>query len=289
MIKIQIDNIDEICNSYADYVCGLNRIGKTVFWDFLDGDKLRKIITCKPQKLSNIILDFYKVYGRHYDTDSEWHNFKNYMINQYYRVMKDYSYKLFEQLDVRVCPYCNREYTFTTKRNNRRIHPQFDHFFDKSTYPFLALSFYNLIPCCPTCNMAKRNDRIRVNPYLEGFSDNSRFVIDNVFNCLAHNEHYPWNIRVTKDKKSRTNIRSFLLDKLYEHHKDYAEEIVFKALAYENDALVSLKDICCDYGLKNDEIERIIWGNYMNKSDFGKRPLSKFTYDIAEQVKNNID
>lgn len=32
---------------------------------------------------------------------------------------------------------------------------QFNHFYDKGTYPYLALSFYNLIPSCSTCNSSK--------------------------------------------------------------------------------------------------------------------------------------
>ena len=32
------------------------------------------------------------------------------------------------------------------------------------------------------------------------------------------------------------------------------------------------------------EIYRMIYGNYLKKGDWNKRPLSKFTYDIAKET-----
>ena len=49
---------------------------------------------------------------------------------------------------LRVCPYCGMEIIKPTNRTKKQI----DHFFPKSKYPFLALSYYNLIPSCDTCN-----------------------------------------------------------------------------------------------------------------------------------------
>ena len=64
------------------------------------------------------------------------------------------AYWLMEQLNVRTCPYCNRNYTtFTTTKS---IRPDFDHYYPQSKFPYLSLSIFNLIPACTYCNRKKR-------------------------------------------------------------------------------------------------------------------------------------
>ncbi|MEY8268394.1 hypothetical protein AALA79_18765 [Lachnospiraceae bacterium 64-25] len=64
------------------------------------------------------------------------------------------AYWLQRQLGVKVCPYCNRMYT-TTLFGEDKIRPDFDHFYPKSKYPYLAVSLFNLIPSCSMCNKRK--------------------------------------------------------------------------------------------------------------------------------------
>lgn len=66
---------------------------------------------------------------------------------------RKWAYGLLEKLDVKVCPYCNRQYTFTVPKV--KVSPQFDHYFPISKYPYLQLSLFNLIPSCSTCNLKK--------------------------------------------------------------------------------------------------------------------------------------
>lgn len=49
---------------------------------------------------------------------------------------------------IRVCPYCG----LTIIQPSNSTKHQIDHFFPKGKYPFLALSYYNLIPSCDKCN-----------------------------------------------------------------------------------------------------------------------------------------
>ncbi len=63
---------------------------------------------------------------------------------------------------LRVCPYCGLT---IIKPSNKTKH-QIDHFFPKGKYPFLALSYYNLIPSCDKCNESPnkgQNDPIEQN------------------------------------------------------------------------------------------------------------------------------
>lgn len=78
---------------------------------------------------------------------------------------KDYFYTLYQRLnkpqyiddlDITVCPYCNRNYIFNFKKTKSlNTIAQLDHFFDKSTYPYFSVSIFNLVPSCQTCNQIK--------------------------------------------------------------------------------------------------------------------------------------
>ena len=56
-----------------------------------------------------------------------------------------------------------------------------DHYYPRDLYPYLAVSLYNLVPCCAVCNAAKgpldtMKDPI-LYPYDEGFSYDMGFQI----------------------------------------------------------------------------------------------------------------
>lgn len=71
---------------------------------------------------------------------------------------KYHAYKLVENLGIKTCPYCNRSYISFVKNDEKKTRPQLDHFYPKAIYPFLACSFYNLIPSCSACNHMKSDD-----------------------------------------------------------------------------------------------------------------------------------
>lgn len=85
------------------------------------------------------------------------------------------AFKLCDMLKISICPYCNRQYIYTTKKNDNGdwvARPQLDHFYVKSKYPFLSCSFFNLIPSCATCNGGKNDkEKETVYPYLESFNN----------------------------------------------------------------------------------------------------------------------
>lgn len=58
-----------------------------------------------------------------------------------------------KKVNLKVCPYCGRnQINVASYEGKRDSKPPIDHFLPKSKYPFLAVSFCNLIPCCTTCN-----------------------------------------------------------------------------------------------------------------------------------------
>ena len=94
------------------------------------------------------------------------------------------AYDLAQKLKVNVCPYCNRNYTFTIKdKNSKSTRPDFDHFYDKGNNPILALSFYNLIPSCILCNSrlkstAKFSINSHLHPYKDSFNNYAKFKLE---------------------------------------------------------------------------------------------------------------
>lgn len=97
------------------------------------------------------------------------------------------AYWLQRQLEVKVCPYCNRMYT-TTLFGKNKIRPDFDHFYPKSEYPYLAVSLFNLIPSCSMCNRKKSDtaevihkkekneNKNIIYPYDESFDEPQRCI-----------------------------------------------------------------------------------------------------------------
>ncbi len=217
---------------------------------------------------------------------SGFEKFKNYMIGQYEELF--YNRKLgkwlAQKLDVRTCPYCNRQYTFTVEVGSKNIRPEFDHFYSKSDYPYLALSFYNLIPACSVCNRIKSDKVIDDNPYFEGFDNNYKFIIktkDDEEVSLDWALKNKIEIDFTKNNK---NIEEFALKELYNEHIDYVEEIIDKAQAYNCNYYNSLIESYKDLGKQVADIDRFIWGSYLENAEHEKRPLSKLTRDILDQL-----
>lgn len=65
------------------------------------------------------------------------------------------AYLLVKALDVRVCPYCQLHhvnYHLPETNQGFALRPPLDHYYPRTTYPYLAVSLSNLIPCCTQCN-----------------------------------------------------------------------------------------------------------------------------------------
>ncbi|KAA6310471.1 hypothetical protein EZS27_038231 [termite gut metagenome] len=93
------------------------------------------------------------------------------------------------------------------------------------------------------------------------------------------------NIKVDFSSESENeNIKVFGLKELYNEHIDYVEEIIDKAQAYNSTYYDSLIQSFSGLGKTPAEVDRYVWGNYIETADQCKRPLSKLTKDILEQL-----
>lgn len=217
------------------------------------------------------------------------------------------AYWLAQELSVDTCPYCNRLYTHTVTNESQGIsRPQFDHFIDKSTYPYLAVSFYNLVPSCAVCNTTlkrtnKFNPSTHIHPHLEGFGDLVKFHLE-IQDCSFFNGNTQSGIIRFKNKvttvsseknhinKAAQNIKVFKLSEMYEQHIDYVQEQVHRALVYNPDYLDSLFQQFEGSLFRNrEDLIRFVAANYVGEENQSARPLSKLTRDISEQFGLWID
>jgi len=223
------------------------------------------------------------------------------------------AYELVNMLGVDVCIYCNRCYTYTVvKKRDYIVRPEFDHFFPISDYPFLALSFYNLIPSCHTCNSNLKRDETfslsdYIHPYVSSLHDAVRFTVDfdnrrkysaveikrlygvmfftgkveNFEIKLVRKHRYVSN---TQYRKALNNIRVFQLDKLYNCHKDMVTEMVLNAIVYNEDRIDELfKTYEGVLFSSREDVIRHITKNYPTEIDLAKRPFSKLSKDIHSE------
>ena len=88
------------------------------------------------------------------------------------------------------CPYCNYIIIDVTdisreddERTILRAYLDIDHFMPKSQNPFFAISYFNLIPSCHSCNSTEKGDQeflpsTHVNPFNKNFNELYVFVLN---------------------------------------------------------------------------------------------------------------
>ena len=203
--------------------------------------------------------------------------------------------KLLESLDSKVCPYCNRQYVVVTAAKGPR--PQLDHFFPKSKYPYLAVSLWNLIPCCACCNQCKSSldtfSKKILYPYDEEFGDRTVFSTNPAKgsgfyeNVKGLTDKFTIEIKrqdgSVLDEAEKEQIETMRLHELYEQHKDYVMDI------RRNEALLT-DDFFTDMNSKFPTLfpdprhmKDALFMSLLSSELLGKRPLSKLTRDILQQ------
>lgn len=243
------------------------------------------------------------------------------------------AYSYFKMLGVNACPYCNRIFINPTRRPKRRkltplidkfdnqtyqwirshnpnLKPDIDHFRSKEKHPYLAISIYNLIPCCTICNSRlkhKRNWTI-LHPFTDSLDNHYRFTIDFLSadeiykregiakvdidkylgTALLNNKTESFKINLIprngdETKEAFLTKELFFVEELYQNHKDYVLEILKKAQWYNEDYMDSLHESFPDIFSSQEDFLQAYLANYINSDDINKRPLSKLTIDIARE------
>lgn len=211
-------------------------------------------------------------------------------------IQKDYFYTLYQRLkkpeyikdlDITVCPYCNRNYIFNFKKSKSlEATAQLDHFFDKSTYPYFSVSIFNLVPSCQTCNQRKSKKQTDIyHPFIESLNDDMKFGLK-IKDSKFYYDKDSLEIEIPKNiDKVNSHIETFNIQNLYNEHKDIALELIQKAQIYNESYIDELYQKYEGTLFKNrEDVLRHITGGYIEDKDINKRPLSKLIKDISEEL-----
>lgn len=265
---------------------------------------LAKIVYCDMSKLEDYMVIFNDIIPKSYRKSKKYKPFKNKLIDiMGYTRLRSYNKnskikpiypQFFRDLGIKACVYCNSQLTITTVKNNTKYVGRFqvDHYVDKASYPCFSISFVNLYPVCSSCNNKKGGKDINFELYF----DDSIKVLKSDFKFSIDRSSIA-DYRLTKDDSSLKIFfddndsklnELFAVKEIYETQKDLAAEIIAKSEIYNESYKTVLQNSFSKlYGKGKQSINfnRIILGNYTEPKDIHKRPMSKFTQDIAKQLK----
>lgn len=210
---------------------------------------------------------------------------------------RDQTFQLLKDMDVNVCPYCNRIYTVTLTEKGHRSRPQFDHYLSKSKYPYFAISLLNLIPCCGLCNQAKSNKEDQIlYPYFEEMGTDVMFRtkaengLTYLTGCPSAEDEFSIELEETDSitpelqEKVQKSKDVFHLTQLYNEHKDYVLYLYRKRYMFSDEYLQMICDSFPEMAGKFDELEGLLYLMDLEKEQWGRRPLAKLTHDIDLQI-----
>jgi len=211
--------------------------------------------------------------------------------------------KYLKTSEIKSCIYCNAQlsvvidYHFYDKKMRKRVKKrvgklELDHYYPKSEHPFLCTSFYNLYPCCGNCNRSKSYNPVSFELYTRSNDlDVFKFWIDDasIIKYWGANdsrelkiqfEHIVGDINILEEHNKIFGIQG-----IYDTQQDLAEELVHKAKAYSSAYKQNLVKNFSTLFPDQKIINRLIIGNYDEPEDIHKRPMAKYTQDIARQLK----
>lgn len=283
---------------------------------FLTDNIIEKILTNKPQKINQIHLLFIRqVLSSSVSEFIEYRKIKRKrnrsileqaLVTRYntiYAILKiifdyeafskksnnDYSaYDLAEKLDIPTCPYCNRIYTKTVIKPSKITRPAFDHWYSKSEFPLLGLSFYNLIPSCTVCNSSvKGTDLFNLKTHFHPYNKSNKLEQQINFKFSYYHKFYStfrFKI-VTNNDLSKNSTEAFKLKEIYETHEDEIKDLRRLRDVYSDKYLEMLKkNILKGTSISDEEVYRLAFGTHIDEAKFDRRPLSKMKKDILEEL-----
>lgn len=175
-------------------------VRQVAYLDYIaDADNLKHIITAAPSELDDVIAaanaklepgDLFKIVDDNIHPES----FGLKLLSQVFKYdnyrSSSHCISRYKKLgfDGATCPYCNETPMKIVPKAEEHNHKDLmlfdiDHFYSKSSFPYLALSFYNHIPSCKTCNQIyKRASEFslstHIHPYHRCFDSHYHFQLN---------------------------------------------------------------------------------------------------------------
>lgn len=209
-------------------------------------------------------------------------------------------HELLKMLNIKVCPYCNRQYITSYQREGGAIWStaDIDHYYPKSCFPLLSMNLYNMIPSCNICNSKLKGNRVKgkkdvhLYPYCDE-SDNMKFNCDEyMLQCYSIGKAKAEDLEIDivnqgKDedleKKVEQSKEIFRLGEVYKVHSNEMVALIDKVKCY--DAWFYNKVMNKDYpNVLNGygELAHMMF-DFLSKEE-GDEPLIKMKKDIYKQL-----
>lgn len=297
--------------------CSLLNKKQLSFLNFLNsGSNLKEIIIGSPSELSTLTEYIYNNFGEELFVKVSDNGSKSSSKFSTLLLKRVFNYTTFRgskkcmslyrelQLESKYCFYCNNvEFEIISENTPTKSNPKnsdgllifdLDHFFLKFKYPFLALSFYNLIPSCNSCNSRVRGEKefklnTHINPYSDSFHDDYNFSVDrrSLFQALITKDIKDFTISINKNSSSIRNdditLKTFKFDKKVKSlsYKKTAKYLIDSFVTYyERDKL----------NFKQNTFDEHIHGLYHEHVPYKSKhindiPKGKLKFDLVNQLR----
>ena len=212
-----------------------------------------------------------------------------YLRERYKNYRNSQAAKVANILGIIACPYCNQNHVNVgyDRQGKIRFWGDLDHFYDKNTYPEMAICLYNLIPVCKVCNLIKSSGKTMiVNPYNYDAESGIKFrtEFDETFDLdYLQGKSQKFDIIISEEGlnvEDKKEVELFDLKNRYRQLKRNVQEIIIKSKAYDQIYEKILKD---EFELSDNELRAYVFGFTENHLD---RVLSKFNKDIMDEFNN---
>lgn len=206
------------------------------------------------------------------------------------------AYRVAELYNVKVCPYCNINYTYTVFTKNRYVcRPDFDHFLLKSKNTALSLDIDNLIPCCQQCNSRiklRKNFFLKthIHPFRDDFDSLAFFLIDlkkigsivkeDNFDISYHTKD---GVQYVDENKLNNSITDLAIIERYQHHKDVVCTIIKHGYLYNKFRCEEIEDLIEPGQNLNYVISHLLFPDI--DCDINQTSLGKLKRDISREIK----
>lgn len=220
-----------------------------------------------------------------------------------------------DALDIKTCVYCNAQFAITAetepaltpamikkrgKLRGRKPNPhpavlranyELDHNMPKSIYPYLCTNFYNLLPCCSSCNKHKSDRPLAFTLYAQAGEeleplyfelppdDLVKFQTMHICGGLHVELHDKGDGTLAKEFNNR-----FAIDAVYKEHSEEIRELLWRHKIYSSSGMQALKASLPRLFADGFDIDRFVLGTYADPKEVFKRPLTIMKQDIKKQL-----
>lgn len=207
--------------------------------------------------------------------------------------------KFILNLNLKYCPYCGETLILPIQKEITDgvtyIKPQIDHFLPKYKYPFLAMNFYNLIPCCSGCNMSPNKGR---QDPLGDDGTHRKILQPYEFNSEAFSFDYEFDpldifdenrYRVLIDYKGNTDLEEGFTKIIYIEnlYKTKNDEVCNMYTTLHTDC-EALREQYEDLGIRGDEWKKINPQGYFHQKMDESRAMVVRNYKFNMDIYNKM-